>query len=184
MAGIISTLKKAKKIAKQAELDKDQTAQQGSATAGEASKTRQKLGEIGKKSSGLIKEYKRTLKQLDTNKNLSDEQITLMMEKLSRMRKNLMDAGLGDEIANLNKGGMPKKKVPAVAISVGMVEIPKGKGKAKMMKGGMANKRQHMYVGGGSVTDNLKPMPTGPKGKGVRNLPDSVQMKMGFDPKS
>ena len=79
---------------------------------------------------------------------------------------------------------MKKKKVPAVAISVGMVEIPKGKGKAKMMKGGMANKRQHMYVGGGSVTDNLKPMPTGPKGKGVRNLPDSVQMKMGFDPKS
>ena len=77
-----------------------------------------------------------------------------------------------------------KKKVPAISISVGMVEIPKGKGKAKMMKGGMANKRQHMYAGGGSVTDNLKPMPTGPKGKGVRNLPDSVQMKMGFDPKS
>lgn len=109
MAGIIKTLRKAKKIAKQAELDKDQTAQQGSATAGEASKTRQKLGEIGKKSSGLIKEYKRTLKQLDTDKNLSDEQITLMMEKLSRMRKNLTDAGLGDEIANLNKGGQVTK---------------------------------------------------------------------------
>ena len=53
-----------------------------------------------------------------------------------------------------------------------------------MNKGGMSNKRQHMYAGGGSVTDNLKPMPTGPKGKGVRNLPDSVQIKMGFDPKS
>ena len=77
-----------------------------------------------------------------------------------------------------------KKKVPAISISVGMIEIPKGKGKAKMMKGGMANKRQHMYAGGGSVTDNLKPMPTGPKGKGVRNLPASVQMNMGFDPKS
>ena len=168
MAGIIKTLKKAKKIAKQAELDKDQTAQQGSATAGEASKTRQKLGEIGKKSSGLIKEYKRTLKQLDTNKNLSDEQITLMMEKLSRMRKNLTDAGLGDEIANLNKGGMPKKKkVPAVSISVGMVEIPKGKGKAKMMRGGMANKKEHMYAAGGSVTDNagLRALKaSGPKG--------------------
>ena len=89
-------------------------------------------------------------------------------------------------IDSKSKGGMPKKKkkVPAIAISVGMVEIPKGKGKAKMMKGGMANKRQHMYAGGGSVTDNLKPMPTGPKGKGVRNLPASVQMNMGFDPKS
>ena len=73
--------------------------------------------------------------------------------------------------------------MPAIAISVGMVEIPKGKGKAKMMKGGMANKRQHMYVGGGSITDKLKPMPKGAKGKGLRNLPDSVQMNMGFDPK-
>ena len=88
-------------------------------------------------------------------------------------------------IDSKSKGGMPKKKkVPAIAISVGMVEIPKGKGKAKMMKGGMANKRQHMYVGGGSVTDKLKPMPKGAKGKGVRNLSDSVQMNMGFDPKS
>ena len=155
MAGIIKTLRTAKKIAKKAELDKDQTAQQGSATAGEASPTRQKLGEIGKKSSGLIAEYKRTLKQLDTDKNLSDEQITLMMEKLSRMRKNLTDAGLGDEIADLNKGGMPKKKVPAIAISVGMVDAPKnGQGKAKMMRGGMANKKEHMYAAGGSVTDN------------------------------
>ncbi len=84
----------------------------------------------------------------------------------------------------VGKGKKGKKKVPAISISVGMVEIPKGKGKAKMMKGGMANKRQHMYAGGGSVTDNLKPMPTGPKGKGVRNLPASVQMNMGFDPKS
>tara|TARA_Y100001937_G_C7121806_1_gene332987 strand:- start:1033 stop:1431 length:399 start_codon:yes stop_codon:yes gene_type:complete len=51
-----------------------------------------------------------------------------------------------------------KKKVPAISISVGMVEIPKGKGKAKMMKGGMANGRQHMYLNdGGLVTDNLNP---------------------------
>tara|TARA_R100001460_G_scaffold101300_1_gene145170 strand:- start:43 stop:441 length:399 start_codon:yes stop_codon:yes gene_type:complete len=51
-----------------------------------------------------------------------------------------------------------KKKVPAISISVGMVEIPKGKGKAKMMKGGTANGRQHMYLNdGGLVTDNLNP---------------------------
>tara|TARA_A100001391_G_scaffold60337_1_gene37606 strand:- start:193 stop:630 length:438 start_codon:yes stop_codon:yes gene_type:complete len=59
-----------------------------------------------------------------------------------------------------DKGGMPKKKkkVPAIAISVGMIEIPKGKGKAKMAKGGMANGKQHMYLNdGGLVTDNLNP---------------------------
>ena len=55
-----------------------------------------------------------------------------------------------------DKGGMPKnkKKVPAIAISVGMVEIPKGKGKAKMAKGGMAYGKQHMYAAGGSVKMN------------------------------
>ena len=51
-----------------------------------------------------------------------------------------------------------KKKVPAISISVGMVEIPKCKGKAKMMKGGMANGKQHMYLNdGGLVMDNLNP---------------------------
>ena len=57
-----------------------------------------------------------------------------------------------------NKGGdTPKKtkKVPAVAISFGMVDAPKnGKNKAAMMRGGMANGKQHMYSAGGSVTDN------------------------------
>jgi len=57
-----------------------------------------------------------------------------------------------------NRGGdTPKKtkKVPAVAISFGMVDAPKnGKGKAAMMRGGMANGKQHMYSAGGSVTDN------------------------------
>jgi len=53
------------------------------------------------------------------------------------------------------KGGDAKKKVPAISISVGMVDAPKnGKGKAKMMRGGTANKREHMYAAGGSVTDN------------------------------
>ena len=151
---------------------------------GEKSPARVMMGEAGAKRAGLIADYKRTLKQVEENPNLTDEQLERAMNKLDDMRSKLEDAGVN--VADLNKGCMPKKKkkVPAIAISVGMVEIPKGKGKAKMMKGGMANKRQHMYAGGGSVTDNLKPMPTGPKGKGVRNLPASVQMNMGFDPKS
>ena len=180
----------AKEAAKQKALRKNQklqgmtSAEKKDAGIGEKSPARVMMGEAGKKRTGLIADYKRTLKQVEENPNLTDEQLERMMNKLDDMLSKLKDAGVN--VADFNKGGMPKKKkkVPAIAISVGMVEIPKGKGKAKMMKGGMANKRQHMYVGGGSVTDKLKPMPKGAKGKGVRNLPDSVQMNMGFDPKS
>ena len=60
-----------------------------------------------------------------------------------------------------NSGGdvkKKKKKVPVIAISVGMAEMPKNsKGKAKMMRGGTANKKEHMYSAGGSVTDKLNP---------------------------
>ena len=77
-----------------------------------------------------------------------------------------------------NKGGLKTKKVPVIAISVGTMK------KAQMSKGGMANGKLHMYIGGGAVKDNLKPMPKGSKGKGVRSLSDSVQMNMGFDPES
>ena len=46
------------------------------------------------------------------------------------------------------------KKVPVIAISVGMAEMPKGK--AKMMRGGMANKKEHMYAAGGMVKGAVK----------------------------
>jgi hypothetical protein len=84
----------------------------------------------------------------------------------------------------------------AVAITVGVLPKPKRrmmkknksmlkKQEDKMAMGGMANNKKHMYLSnGGSVTDNLKPMPTGSKGKGVRSLPDPVQINMGFDPNS
>ena len=65
-----------------------------------------------------------------------------------------------DKTAPLNqmsKGGKPTKKMPAIAISVGMVDAPKNsKGKAAMMRGGMANGKQHMYAAGGMVNDGLK----------------------------
>ena len=48
-------------------------------------------------------------------------------------------------------------------------------GKAKMMRGGMANKKEHMYVAGGSVTDKMNP--------GLRALnktrPDVVKQILG-----
>ena len=56
-----------------------------------------------------------------------------------------------------SKGADVKKKtkeVPVISIGVGMAEMPKGK--AKMMRGGMANGKEHMYAAGGMVNDGLK----------------------------
>lgn len=157
--------KLAKEATKQTALRKNQkkpinelkgmtSAEKKAAGIGEESPARVMMGEAGKKRTGLIADYKRTLKQVEENKNLSDEQLERMLTKLDDMRSKLKDAGVN--VADLNKGGMPKKKVPAIAISVGMVDAPKnGQGKAKMMRGGMANKREHMYAGGGNVIDNL-----------------------------
>ena len=62
--------------------------------------------------------------------------------------------------------GKKKGKVPVIAISVGMAEMPKSKkNKAAMMRGGMANGKQHMYAAGGIVNDGLKALKaSGPKG--------------------
>tara|TARA_E500000318_G_C3515754_1_gene194260 strand:+ start:617 stop:1012 length:396 start_codon:yes stop_codon:yes gene_type:complete len=46
------------------------------------------------------------------------------------------------------------KKVPVVTIGVGMAEMKKGK--TQMMRGGMANGKEHMYAAGGMVNDGLK----------------------------
>ena len=50
--------------------------------------------------------------------------------------------------------GKKKSKVPVIAISVGMAEMPKGRDKAKMMRGGMSGGKEHMYAAGGMVKDN------------------------------
>lgn len=62
-------------------------------------------------------------------------------------------------INSKSKGGMPKKKkVPAIAISVGMVEVPKDKkGPMKMAMGGMANGKKHMYLNDGGSVKDLNP---------------------------
>ena len=61
------------------------------------------------------------------------------------------------------------KKVPVISIGVGMAEMKKGKpvkkGKTAMMRGGMANGKEHMYSTGGVVNDGLKALKaSGPKG--------------------
>ena len=57
-------------------------------------------------------------------------------------------------LSQMAKGGKATKKVPVISIGVGMAEMPKGK--AKMMRGGMANKKEHNYAAGGMVNDGLK----------------------------
>jgi hypothetical protein len=68
-------------------------------------------------------------------------------------------------IKEMNKGGDMKKEVPVIAISVGMGKMKKPKKKTAMMRGGMANGKQHMYAAGGMVNDGLKALKaSGPKG--------------------
>lgn len=78
------------------------------------------------------------------------------MAQFNKNTKN--DMMPGKARTNFKDGGKATKKVPAVAISFGMVDAPKnGKNKAQMNKGGMANGKQHMYSGGGSVEDKMNP---------------------------
>ena len=75
--------------------------------------------------------------------------------RLAQFNKNTKnDTMPGKARTNFKDGGKATKKVPVISIGVGMAEMPKGKGKAAMMRGGMANGKQHMYAAGGSVTDN------------------------------
>ena len=65
----------------------------------------------------------------------------------------------------------------------GLQEMQKKEGRPDMKDGGMARGKggkmyQHNYATGGSVTDNLKPIPS--DHKGLPNLPESVRNNMGF----
>ena len=72
-----------------------------------------------------------------------------------------------------------KKKKPKDAIGI-MVAVGKVKGKPKMSYGGSIGSKKYNYAAGGSVTNNLKPVPQGSKGKGLSKLPTQVRNKMGF----
>ena len=108
------------------------------------------------------KGIKANLENMTANKLLDIVNDKSQPQKLrSAANKELSTRSMGDDTmpgkarTNFKDGGKATKKVPAIAISVGMVDAPKnGKGKAKMMRGGMANKKEHMYAAGGSVTDN------------------------------
>jgi hypothetical protein len=90
------------------ELEGMTSTEKKAAGIGEASPARVMMGEASKKRTGLVADYKRTLKQVEQNKNLTDEQLERMITKLDDMRTKLKDAGVN--VAELNKGGVAKKK--------------------------------------------------------------------------
>jgi len=100
---------------------------------GTASKQRIRGAEPSKEFAGIKKQYERDLKKLNTDKKLTDEQMERLVNKLRDMRQKLTEAGI--KVPAMNRGGAVKK--------------------AMMMRGGMANKKEHMYAAGGSVMDNL-----------------------------
>ena len=124
----------------------DRILQEGSeATAAEKKKARQRLREIAK--AEAAENVQRSAKQSKSTPESAAKKKKLAPPALKSLE------GLPDDF---NKGGTPKKKkVPVISIGVGMAELKKGK--TKMMRGGMANKKEHMYVAGGAVMDNLTP---------------------------
>lgn len=87
----------------------------------------------------------------------------LALQGMERARRRDMAEEKSMRGIDLAKGGMVKskkkkssksKKPNALAVTI---IIPTGSTKkASMMSGGMANKRNHMYAGGGYVSDKLK----------------------------
>ena len=84
------------------------------------------------------------------------------LDKLSNVDRTFSLGSRGE--GNYSKGGDAKKDIPVIAISIGMGKMKKNK-KPQMMRGGMANGKEHMYAAGGSVSDGLKALKaSGPKG--------------------
>ena len=114
-----------------------------------------------------LKGEKKTFKQVqsETMKTARENDLSEGQAE-TLLRRNLRREGipLPESMATkqeLSKGGDISKKVPVISIGVGMAEMRKGKskdkkGKTAMMRGGMANGKQHMYAAGGMVNDGLK----------------------------
>jgi len=149
-------------------LDKGQQKESGMGTA---SKQRIRSAERSKEFAGIKKQYERDLKKLKTDKNLTDEQMERLMDKLRDMRQKLTDAGI--KVPAMNKGGAAKKKkkVPVISIGVGMATV----GGKKPRTGSKDYRNGGMVMSSGN---NLKKVPAG--NKGLKKLPTAVRNKMGF----
>ena len=98
-----------------------------------------------------------------TNDDTQPAKLRAAARKELSTRSMASDTMPGKARTNFKDGGKATKKVPVISIGVGMAEVKKGK--AKMMRGGMANNKEHMYAAGGMVNDGLKALKnSGPKG--------------------
>ena len=123
--------------------------------------------ELPSKVMEALKGEKKTFKQVqsETMKTARENDLSESQAE-TLLRRNLRKEGipLPKSMAKkqeYSKGGDISKKVPVISIGVGMAEMRKGKSKDKksktaMMRGGMANGKEHMYAAGGSVNDGLK----------------------------
>jgi len=89
----------------------------------------------------------------EINQYVEDKKVSAAVRRAS--------SAAASNVQSKDKGGDISKKVPVISIGVGMAEMRKGKSKGKkgktaMMRGGMANGKEHMYAAGGSVNDGLK----------------------------
>ena len=89
----------------------------------------------------------------EINQYVEDKKVSAAVRRAS--------SAAASNVQSKDKGGNISKKVPVISIGVGMAEMRKGKsknkkGKTAMMRGGMANGKQHMYAAGGVVNDGLK----------------------------
>ncbi len=108
-----------------------------------------------------LKGEKKTFKQVqsETMKTARENDLSESQAE-TLLRRNLRKEGIAlpksmAKKQKYSKGG-DAKKVPVIAISVGMGKMKKPEKKTAMMRGGMANGKEHMYAAGGVVNDGLK----------------------------
>jgi len=111
--------------------------QQKESGMGTASKTRTTLAELGGKTKGQAQSLKTKMRQLAAIEDKGSEKAQLLRNAIKDLKSRLPASVVRQvtESLDMNKGGAVKK--------------------AMMMRGGMANKKEHMYAAGGSVMDNL-----------------------------
>lgn len=101
---------------------------------------------------------------------LKEKSYSQLMEMTKGMDESEVESsGLGKLLrAAKRREEAPKEQAAAKRkITKAEGKITKAEGKTKMMRGGMANKKEHFYVAGGAVTDNagLRALKnSGPKG--------------------
>jgi hypothetical protein len=111
--------------------------------------TRKRSKTVNEMSSKELQNY--AMKYARENKMSETAAIELFSSKI---KKKQAEESKGKK---MSKGGdATKKDVPVIAISIGMGKMKKPEKKTKMMRGGMANGKEHMYSAGGMVNDGLK----------------------------